>query len=55
MEPTPAPEDLPDAPAPDNPNPSATADDSWFYQDSTEIQPGNSGEVPDWAKNVEAH
>ena len=57
LEPAPAPEDLPDAPAPDNPVPEATPNtgSSILYSEGEQIQPGNSGEVPDWAKNVEAH
>ena len=57
LEPAPAEEDLPDAPAPDNPVPEAApTDDDWFNaaQNSTPIQSGST-QLGDWAKDVIAH
>lgn len=59
VEPAPAPEDLPDAPAPDNPNPDATpTDDDWFNaaQNSDPISLDGTGNLPSGGfEDVQVH
>lgn len=57
LEPAPAPEDLPDAPAPDNPVPEAAPNTGSVIGslDDNVIQGGEGGAAPDWAKDVIAH
>lgn len=57
LEPAPAPEDLPDAPAPDNPVPEAAPNTGSVIGslDDNVIQGGEGGAAPDWAKDVIAY